>query len=61
MRKINYKEPKSLLEVRGWKRKVSSEIEKLGWEGFHQKCEKTGGELMASIEKRRLGKLVGKR
>jgi hypothetical protein len=61
MKKIKFKEPKSLLEVREWKRKVSKEIEKLGWEGFHKKCEENSGELMARIEKARQEKLAGKR
>ena len=61
MKKIKYKEPKSLLEVRAWKRKVSREIEKLGLEGFHKKCQEVGGELMARIEKRRQEKLAAKR
>ncbi len=59
-RPVKFKEPKSLLEVRAWKRKVSKEIEKLGWEGFHKKCEENSGELMASIEKARLQKLAAK-
>jgi hypothetical protein len=61
MKKIKYKEPKSLLEVRAWKHKVSREIEKLGWDGFHKKCQETAGDLMASIEKNRQEKLAAKR
>ena len=61
MKKIKYKEPKSLLEVRDWKRKVSHEIEELGWDGFHKKCQEKSGELMASIENARQEKLAGKR
>ena len=61
MKKIKFKEPKSLLEVRAWKRKVSKEIEELGWEGFHKRCQEVGGELMARIEKARQEKLAGKR
>ena len=35
MRGIKYKEPKSLLEIRAIKRKLSREIERYGWEAFH--------------------------
>ena len=61
MKKIKYKEPKSLLEVRVWKRKISKEIETLGWEGFHKRCQEVGGDLMARIEKTRQEKLAVKR
>jgi hypothetical protein len=61
MKKIKFKEPKSLLEVRAWKLKVSKEIEKFGWEGFHKKCQEHSGDLMARVEKARQEKLVGKR
>ncbi len=61
MKKIKYKKPKSLLEVRAWKLKVSKEIDRLGWDGFHKKCQEQSGELMASIEKARLEKVAGKR
>jgi hypothetical protein len=61
MKKTNFKEPKSLLEVRAWKLKASKEIEKLGWVGFHKKCQEVGGDLMARIEARRLEKLALKK
>jgi hypothetical protein len=61
MKKIKYKEPKSLLEIRAVKYKLSREIEKLGWEGFHKKHRAKTEALMASIEKARLEKLAGKR
>ena len=61
MKMIKYKEPKSLLEIRAIKRKLSKEIEKLGLAGFHKKCEETCGDLMERIEKRRQEKLAGKR
>lgn len=58
---IKYTEPKSLLEVRAWKRKVSGEIERLGWEGYRKKHRPKTEALMASIEKARQEKLAGKR
>ena len=61
MKRLKYKEPKTLLEVRAVKYKLSKEIEKLGWEGFHKKCEEDGRDLMEKIEKARQGKLAGKR
>jgi hypothetical protein len=61
MKKIKFKEPKSLLEVRAWKRKVSKEIEKLGWEGFHKRSETLGKDLRERIEKSRQEKLAVKR
>jgi len=61
MKKIKYKEPKSLLEVRSWKRKVSREIEKLGWDGFRKKKREKTEALMASIEQARQKRLAGKR
>ncbi len=61
MKKIKYTEPKSLLEVRAWKRKVPREIDRLGWEGFHKKCQEKSGDLIASSEKARQEKLARKR
>ena len=61
MTKIKYKTPKVILEVRAIKRKLSKEIERLGWEGFHEKCQKDCGELMARIENARQAKLAMKR
>lgn len=61
MKKIKYKEPKTLLEVRAVKQKLSREIEKLGWEGFYKKYRPKTELLMDSIEKARLEKLAGKR
>jgi len=61
MKKIKYKEPKSLLEVRAWKRKVSKNIEKLGWDGFRKKNREKTDAFMASIEKARQEKLTAKR
>jgi hypothetical protein len=61
MKKIEYKEPKSLLEIRAVKRKLSREIEKLGWEGFRKKHQESTRAIMASIEKARQEKLAGKR
>jgi hypothetical protein len=61
MKRIKYKEPKSLLEIRAIKRKLSREIEKLGWDGFHKKSEEVTRELTARIEKARLQKLAAKR
>ncbi len=61
MRKIKYKEPKVILEVRTIKERLFKEYEKLGWEGFHKKCQEVGGDLMARVEKSRLAKLAGKR
>ena len=58
MKTIKYKEPKSLLEVRAVKRKLSMEIEKLGWEGFHKKYRPKIKSIMADIEKHRLEKLA---
>jgi hypothetical protein len=57
MRKIKFKEPKSLLEVQAWKRKVSREIEKLGLVEFHKRSEELGKALRDRIEKARLAKL----
>ena len=61
MIKIKYKEPKSLLEVRAWKRKVSREIERVGLVEFHRRSEVLGRDLRERIEKRRQGKLAGKK
>jgi len=61
MKKAEYKEPKSLLEVREWKRKVSNHIERLGWTEFHKQSEKRCKELMDHIEAHRQEKLAAKR
>lgn len=61
MKKIKFKEPKSLLEVRSWKRKVSREIERFGVVEFHKRSEILGKDLRERIEKRRQEKLTGKR
>jgi hypothetical protein len=55
-----FKESKSILEVRAIKGRLFKEYEKLGWVGFHKKCQEVGGELMASIEKARQEKLTVK-
>jgi hypothetical protein len=60
MKKIERKEPKSLLEIRAIKSKLFKEFETLGWDGFHKKCREVGGDLIASIEKRRKEKLAGR-
>jgi predicted RNase H-like HicB family nuclease len=61
MKTIKYHEPKNLLDVRAWKRKVSKEIETLGWAEFHKRSEIIGKDLRERIEKRRLEKLAAKR
>lgn len=61
MKRIKYKEPKSLLEIRAIKRKLSKEIEKFGWDGFHKKTAEVTRELTERIEKARLEKLAAKR
>lgn len=61
MRGIKYKEPKSLLEIRAIKRKLSREIEKYGWEAFHKKSAEMTRDLSERIERARQAKLAGKR
>jgi hypothetical protein len=54
-----YKEPKSLLEIRAWKRKVSSEMNRLGIEEYNKRAEVRTRDLRERIEKRRKEKLTG--
>ncbi len=61
MKKIKYKEPKSLLEIRAIKRKLFREIDRLGIAEFHKRSEILGKDLRERIEKARQEKLVGKR
>jgi|WetSurMetagenome_2_1015567.scaffolds.fasta_scaffold1464625_1 hypothetical protein len=61
MKGIKYKEPKSLLEIRAIKRKLSREVERIGFAEFHKRSEVIGKELRDRIEKARQEKLVGKR
>jgi hypothetical protein len=61
MKKIKYKVPKTILEVRAVKRKLSREIEKLGWEGFHKKSMEMTKDFMERVEKARQEKLAAKR
>jgi hypothetical protein len=61
MKRIKYKEPKSLLEVRAWKLKVSKEIDRLGVLEFHKRSETIGKKLRERIEKHRQEKLAGKK
>ena len=61
MTKIKYKVPKTILEVRAVKLKLSREIEKLGMEAFREKYHKKTEAFVASIEKARQEKLAGKR
>ncbi len=61
MRGIKYKEPKSLLEIRAIKRKLSMEIERIGLPEFHKRSEVLGKGLRDRIEKARLEKVAGKR
>lgn len=35
---LTTEEPKSLLEVREWKRKASEEIERIGFKAYAEKC-----------------------
>jgi len=58
---MKYKVPKTVLEVRAVKRKLSREIERLGWEGFHKKTAEETKEFMERVEKARLAKLAAKR
>jgi hypothetical protein len=60
MKMIKYKEPKSLLEVRAWKQKVSKEIDRLGLAEFHRRSDLLGKDLRERIEKRRQAKLTKK-
>jgi hypothetical protein len=59
MRGIKYKEPKSLLEIRTIKRKLSREIERIGLSEFHKRSEVLGKDLRERIEKARQEKLAG--
>jgi hypothetical protein len=52
-----FSEPKGVLEVRQWKRKVSADIERLGYDEFHKRAAKKHEELFARIEQARLAKL----
>ena len=61
MKAIKYKEPKSLLEIRAIKRKLSKEIERLGLAEFHKRSEVLGRELRERIEKARQENLAGRR
>jgi len=61
MKGIKYKEPKSLLEIRAIKRKLSREIERIGLAEFHKRSEVLGKELRDRIEKARQEKLAGRR
>lgn len=50
-------EPQSLLEVREWKRKVSADIERLGYDEFHRQSEEKHRDLFERIEAARRAKL----
>ena len=60
MKAFKYKEPKSLLEIRAIKRKLSKEIERIGLAEFHKRSEVIGKELRDRIEKARQEKLTGR-
>jgi hypothetical protein len=49
-------EPKSLLEVREWKAKVSAEIEQMGSRAFTEKCREEFAPFWAELEAHRKGK-----
>ncbi len=53
--------PETVREIRTVKLKLSKEIEKLGWDGFHKKAERECADLMVRVEKARLEKLAAKR
>lgn len=53
---IKYEEAKSLLEVLEWKRKVSDEIEKIGFKAFREKNEAEFKGLHEEIEAARIAK-----
>ncbi len=56
MKKIKYKEPEGVLEVREWKQEVSEEIAKYGWDGFHRKAAKTAKEFDRRVKELRRSK-----
>jgi hypothetical protein len=49
-------EPKSLLEVREWKAKVSAQIERLGFEAYSAQSKERHRDFWKEIEKIRLAK-----
>lgn len=55
--KDKFVEPEGVLEVRAWKRKVSAEIERLGYDAFHAQSEKRNLDLYERIERARQAKL----
>jgi hypothetical protein len=50
-------EPQSLLDVREWKRRVSAEIEKIGYEEFGKQFRKKHRNLIERIEQARQARL----
>jgi hypothetical protein len=60
MIKTKYKVPKTILEVRAVKAKLSREMEKLGMEAFREKYRKKTEAFIATVEKARQEKLAGK-
>jgi 3-dehydroquinate synthetase len=55
--KTKFTEPKGVLEVRAWKRKVSSDIERLGAVEFHKRAAIKHHDLFERIENARLAKM----
>ena len=54
MKKIKNDEPKSLLEVREWKRKVSEEMNRLGMNKYRQKHRKETDDFIKNVCKTEL-------
>ena len=52
-----FAEPKAVLEVLSWKRKVSADIERLGYDAFHKQSEKRHHDLFERIERARQAKV----
>jgi hypothetical protein len=49
MKKTEIKEPKSLLEVREWKQKVSDEMTRLGMAKYHLKSKLRTDAIIKSV------------
>jgi hypothetical protein len=49
MKKTEFKEPKSLLDVRDWKQKVSNEMTRLGMAKYHQKSKLRTDAIIKSV------------
>jgi hypothetical protein len=47
-------EPKSLLEVREWKRKVSAQMTRLGIEKYHEKSKQRTDAIIKAVCSKRL-------